>query len=574
MKKVFVCSAIMASINIFLTINLLWAADIYVDPSLSNNCTSGNYSATNQSCNGADGNAYRNVQDAVNSMSGGDDIYLRGGNYGPTQLTGSSTNGAVHIPQSKDGSSINWSSIQSYPGEWAVLDGDDWCVSGGVLGHRDYDKDGSDDIKYWKFERLEITGGAAPDGNGANGLFVNGGPFIVRYCYIHDNVASEGGANPAGIKGMIWHDSIVEYNYFKDNGSNGSVNERHSACGLQIHSDYRHTVDDWETAPYDINHARTKNEIRYNLFENTKDYARYAIHGKGRQYLAHKTDVTWDYKEYGGSIHHNIFIDFQKAIVTQTDFMQIHHNIVTVPAGSKGQSGISVTEAGLGGGNMACVVYNNTIINGRIPHNFGFGEYVVNPYAYVYNNLIDQAPSNYDGMAVINLGHAYMVNPFIYDSTRIDVTNNYLYRGNSTDIKVTRNSGDGYGYMPLSDYDSFYNKTNFSKTSSETTDPIYEGSTGAGQYITKGSHVVSGSKTIINSGKGGSHPYLSGITIPSYIGATDPNDNGWVASVLSLSNPDILKTAQADSAWEEGDDSQATVDELPGDVEGLKITMD
>ncbi len=50
------------------------------------------------------------------------------------------------------------------------------------------------------------------------------------------------------------------------------------------------------------------------------------------------------------------------------------------------------------------------------------------------------------------------------------------------------------------------------------------------------------SKTIANGGIGGAHPLLASVTIPSYIGAADPNDNSWVAGVLCLTDTETLKT--------------------------------
>lgn len=57
------------------------AANIYVDGTLGADCTSGNYSTSARTCTGSNGNAYNTIQAAVTAMSGGDDIYLRGGTY-------------------------------------------------------------------------------------------------------------------------------------------------------------------------------------------------------------------------------------------------------------------------------------------------------------------------------------------------------------------------------------------------------------------------------------------------------------------------------------------------------------
>ncbi|OFX29427.1 MAG: hypothetical protein A2W92_13370 [Bacteroidetes bacterium GWA2_42_15] len=67
-------------------------------------------------------------------------------------------------------------------------------------------------------------------------------------------------------------------------------------------------------------------------------------------------------------------------------------------------------------------------------------------------------------------------------------------------------------------------------------DNLYKGTTGAARFKTRGSHVINGDTTIANGGIGGAHPYLEGVTLPSYIGATDPNNDSWVDTVLGLAN--------------------------------------
>ena len=53
--------------NIVINPNAI-AANIYVDKTLSANCTSGNYSTQSRTCSGSDGKAYTTIQQAVNNM--------------------------------------------------------------------------------------------------------------------------------------------------------------------------------------------------------------------------------------------------------------------------------------------------------------------------------------------------------------------------------------------------------------------------------------------------------------------------------------------------------------------------
>jgi hypothetical protein len=65
--------------------------------------------------------------------------------------------------------------------------------------------------------------------------------------------------------------------------------------------------------------------------------------------------------------------------------------------------------------------------------------------------------------------------------------------------------------------------------------------------------VLSGSTTIANGGIGGPHPYLGGVVMPSYVGATNPNDNAWVDGVLGLADlSNLINGGPGDPRWVEG----------------------
>jgi len=65
--------------------------------------------------------------------------------------------------------------------------------------------------------------------------------------------------------------------------------------------------------------------------------------------------------------------------------------------------------------------------------------------------------------------------------------------------------------------------------------------------------MVDGSKTLANAGIGVNHPFLPGVVIPSYVGATNPDDDVWVDGVSSLANVSTLMNGGAgDPDWIEG----------------------
>ena len=75
---------------------------------------------------------------------------------------------------------------------------------------------------------------------------------------------------------------------------------------------------------------------------------------------------------------------------------------------------------------------------------------------------------------------------------------------------------------------------------------MYAGTTGANKFITLGSHLIEGSTKIADGGIGGPHPYLPGVTLPSYVGAVDPNNSSWVSNLLCLTDIDVLKNGSID----------------------------
>ena len=446
--------ALMYRINIHLVLTILivlmtqisiYARNIYVDNTLGSDITNGTYSIDNRNNSGSDGDAYQLVQDAVNAMDGGDDIFIRGGVY---------REGLIKIPLSKNGTEGNWSSLQSYTNEWAILDGnhecDDW--GGSVLGFPSSDY-GSTDLKYWLFERLEIRNGRNPNNTVASGIWINGGPFIIRYCYIHDNVSSSAGNNPCGVKGLGIHDSKIEYCYFSNNGLSSGNDE--NAANIAFYSDY----DDPNIAEngFTLNEKRSyKNEVAYNIIENACVGFKY----KGRQLLsgrdtgsANGFDET--YSEYGDKIHHNIFMNIRVyGIAPKQDFIQVYNNIIEV-VNSNSSKGITVNYEP-GRSLYKTCIYNNTIQNAN---QFGISHYKSpspsdfqphNYYGYDYNNIIDNCGSSGYGIMVVRNTSSYYGSD-TYDVSQYFNSNNYFYRPPADKvIIVTQNTYAAEEFMSQS----------------------------------------------------------------------------------------------------------------------------
>jgi hypothetical protein len=87
--------------------------DIFVDGTLVNNCTSGNYSIQNRNCSGSDGNAYRTLREGVNAMGEGDIVLIRGDNY--------SDSSTITLPNRRNAAEGNL--IKPYNQEAVTFDG-------------------------------------------------------------------------------------------------------------------------------------------------------------------------------------------------------------------------------------------------------------------------------------------------------------------------------------------------------------------------------------------------------------------------------------------------------------------
>jgi len=553
----------------------LWAATIYVDsgsPEIDSSWDGQNghsYIGTP-----GEGIGYSTVQAAIIAMNPGDHIYLRGGTY---------QEGHIGIPPSKNGNSWtdgNYNKLSSYPGEWAILDGQNNCakgtgedISGVVLGYAVYDNSASYDLKYWWFERIEIKNGRNSDNGHAAAFMAAGGPFKWRYCYIHDNKSSSSGANPGGLKGHHWHDSVIEYCYFDDNGltSGSDLN----AANVLIYTDYNHAdtaengFDDGDTS----NRPCARNIIRYNNFSGSSVGFK---HKSGQLFSGRNPSGGhgWDdtYNTYGDQIHHNIFQNAAlTSILVEQDFCQVYNNITVGDRNSilvQYQPGYQIYKV---------CIYNNTVVSSSVSGltRYRSDRFAFEPdehYGWDYNNIFDGtaagaswwcADEAFNIVPVGSGGSSACTNDIMNVSSYF-ATKNYFYRPDSSAVFRLRNvSYTAAGFEEQSatggDKTTYYNIY-------DDDNLLFQGTSDANKYKTRRSHVIEGSIKISDGGVGGVHPYLSGVTIPSYVGATNPSDDSWVDGILS----DLTSTAwlRSMTANRDGDDNPTWV-EGGGGVEGI-----
>jgi hypothetical protein len=554
-----------------------WAANRFVDATRS--CTaSANYSIANRTCTGSDGYSYTTVQAAVTAMSAGDRIILRGGTY--TEC--------VQIPTSKNPSSGSWtgtynkmSSCGTAEGcatnEWAVLDGNQNCTAGWeheVLGYSSDNVSGASDLKYWWFERFEIKNGGSSGQPNGPGIWINGGPFKMRYMYFHDNGKSQSGTcdyASTATMGYGWRDSVIEYNWFADNGSVSSNNN----C-KQIAWDENYTLtDNIPTSGLTITGnlatsggttavTNMRNEIRYNYVTGgTVGIApKHFVYRTGRD----DTGATFSdtYNANGTKIHHNIVYNVGSyAIGAHGDFDQIYQNIVDTALDGVRSQYDWWSEADYGYLPMHKVaVYNNTAVNlsgnGFIWMGTPWSTLDVHMYGYLWNNICDDCPNTYWG----NVAGAMFTPPVkgsnhpTMDYSNFYINKNYAYRPVSGIGGSLYAIGAQANYMtnaqfeaqtstaaPRVGYVAAYNAGNL----------LWEGTTGANKYIPRAAHTIEAGVTPVDGGVGGNHPYLTGVTIPSFVGAVNPASTAWVAGVLGLASTAYLQAAgSGDPAWVDG----------------------
>jgi len=474
---------------------------------------------------GSIGSPFETVQKGFDTIDAGDTLYLRGGTYAEHIL----------IADGKQGDPNNWYTVKSYPGEWAILDPDHDSQTAVISAYGGY----GDCPMYWLFESFEVTGGGVDNSSNSIGAGITlstATNITFRYLYIHDNYG--GTNNNSG--GLIihndsgaGHDIKIEWCHLKDNACTDGGN-----CGnILLFSDY---VED--PCNVNINNTLRKNEISYNLIEGSNIGIKY----KNGQFLSLDHSGTHTtYNDYGDKIHHNIIRNQGAyALVACQDFTQIYNNIFeldTIP--SDGVSGVTIEKGASGDREKFYVCfYNNTLIRTRLSFyrdddgNGDGSSYILSdygdyhPHFYCYNNIIEDIYSQFDNHNDLNILFNYgsQWSESEIDMNTVNIENNYFWPRTRTEDIINLAA-------PLNDYTANeYESAGHSTIvyASETSGLHTTGS----DYKTDGSHVMESTTTIADGGIGGSHPYLSGITFPSYVGATDPNDDDWVDDVNDLAN--------------------------------------
>jgi hypothetical protein len=519
---------------------------------------------------GVIGSPWRTVTYGCATMNAGDTLYLRGGTYIEHSIN---LGGRIGTASSKF-------YVASYPGEWAKIDGNHqgnyqifWCGANGA--------NWTNSPAYWKFENFEVCG-AGPSGSGSFDDASTGkgfGFWSARHMefyrlYVHDNYGGHGNNGGAGISVANKDDHgaqyiTIKYCYLKNNGWPGSSDE--NLTNIVLYGDYNDIPGDIPNLTYPLQ----GNEIAYNLIEGapinvkTKSCQRLVLDNSGT------LSTSMNGKALGDKIHHNILKGGSFVNMTyEQDFEQVYNNIfdqrgfpntgceTTSPASSRQNRESFYT-----------CLYNNTYISDgswssskfAVKQDHGqdftdasnYNQFTdkYHPFIYMYNNLFYSTTADKDFNIHLDCFPTSSVKPKITDINwnTIHIQSNFFADRAAADKAFSVGylgtpaidaGGDGSaGYVFSINGFATLNTSNVNSARAVGYTSLFSDTA---KKLLNPSCIVSGSSTIANSGKGGSHPYLEGVTIPSYIGAALSTDT-WVATVLSLKNLPTLDTFPSDT---------------------------
>jgi hypothetical protein len=278
--------------------------------------------------------------------------------------------------------------------------------------------------------------------------------------------------------------------------------------------------------------------------------------------------MTMTYKDYGDKVHHNIIQDGLMLQMDQ-DFVQVYNNILHGGELAIGHPRMyTLTYA---------VTYNNLVIGNQLSHHYGDSQARSTPSDppirwYAYNNIVDQAGHTWN-QHQINVAPDGADNAYL-DMGPVKIDRNYIYRPTTGASGALYKLGHGPACLKISNtsYNDSYSTANYSSSSTEQSNSLYQGTSGWQMYTTRGNHILPSGGTIANGGVNIPHPYLANVQIPGYVGATNPDSDEWPNGVLSLASVDTLRNAtETEPGWVEGGSESGTVSP-PGGLRFIKIT--
>jgi hypothetical protein len=442
----------------------------------------------------------------------GDTLYLRGGVYDTSAMTAVHSSGVTDCPMMYLGATTVDSpttTIMSYPGEWAILDGNNTTpILQGRFGARQYN------ILFQNFEvrnGFGIEGSGLAFGDGPNGVWLVNSTF--RNLYIHNNGHTASNDNPAGLH-LSGEGCTVEYCTFENNGlknADGTMATpyMHNEANLCLYLQYG-TAGPIDSAP------RRNNIIQYNRFigsfcgikdKGSGDFIDVTVGDtltdryNNALLPAHRTDGLGT--DWSTEIRYNVFIDARQGYYHEQDLIKVHHNIF-----SGCTTAIKSDQVGdTSGATYPKLIweaqfYNNTHVNGGRFLDLAGTHYTYANGGYnfeLYNNLIIGHTSSAYSWFNVWYNAEYREWPMVEDHNGYDI---------STLQSIGYYSGS---YQNLTQWQALVNPR--TGTTTLGVDSKYQAYTVDDDYIPSGTDVAT-------QGRGS-----------TYLGAVNPSASSWVSTV-------------------------------------------
>ena len=558
---------------------------IYVDNTLGADITNGTYSITNRDGSGSDGDAYATIQSAINNSVVGEQILMRGGLY--TEID-------IDIPESKNGTAWaygKFTTLKSFPNEWAKVDatglnaGSNNWLTENVFRHPvgGYGAGSNTEYtEYWEFRNFEVTGGR-------NGFFLKLRHIKFRFMWIHNNgrefVDGIYDTLVAGILSVCPQYADIQFCRIEDNYQTNVSDLNNS--NILFDSDYKDSDGNGEA--FDPLASTHHNTIAYNYLSGS----RISLRQKNQQRFGFNdrdpNDMT--YAGYGDKWHHNIILhpntivtEYGESVGASQDFIQVYKNIC--------EATINIGRLA-GGASDVPILYNECVYNNAVKHLTNsyptYGSYTtsggydvlmanyydtglplpnanktIHEHRWFYNNIDSnlQATSEHEESFQFHVNTPQNVSEPAQDNSDLIVENNFSHDNPYADvIKLGNNIDAGYAdcvqaYKTMDEMNSCMEAwrglgADTVANWENSTVGLYSG-TGAASYIPATSFVVFGAITIGNGGRNITHPYLTGVTIPSHLGPVNPTDTLWVSGVYdNVSSQAWLQSQTDDPTWTE-----------------------
>ena len=513
---------------------------VYVDQTVE---TSSTYDPVTRTVGSGSDQSYNTIQEAITNAVVGTDILMRHGTYSEIDIKHTAgQNGTAWTTG-------NYFKLASYPGEWAKIDGTG-LNSGQAYSNMhgissssgEYNKRSlAAENRFWMYERFEVTGCR-------HGIFLTGGDHWFRYLWIHDNSRTDVASSDELFSG-IWvnlaMDNIVEFCNVHDNYNAASAD---NANNMQIGFDADY-LDDEAPGTYNPNVLIARNEVRYNKVLGGGR----GIAIKNQQRFGTNTrtasSILTLYSEWGNKVHHNFVSECnQEGIGADQDNIQVYQNIIDASTDINNiDTGVQcvheVLLSSAGGALFNPFVYNNTVLNAAKSFGYGSGfnddATQANLFGWFYNNL---SVGNED-VAGQSMPFTLAADQGIGITANIDevyIQKNLIHsNANPSDVMRGRNNA-GQNEWPIATAEGLF--TNIANNETSSAAGLFKAGTGNDQYKTNGTFTF-GAGTLADQGIGTAHPYIAGVTLPSFIGATNPNDDAWVDGVLDdITNVTFLTT--------------------------------